>query len=203
MGHDDRVRVSCAALCRIQNEQGHYLLGLNRDRLTQGKRIYTPLGGALRYDDSALLEQFDAIPESATNQDLRLFIKAATLPAFKTWFNRREGRETSAFRELREELVEEFAVVSDLAPEDVTITFLHAYETRGITGRGASPGALTHYFHDIYAVTFVSPEVRAAVENAPPSSGLRWFSERQLNLEIIEDGALVDGRALVDSSQSI
>src|SRR5215207_1609051 len=182
MSHDNRVRISCAALCRIQDAQGRYLLGLNSDRLAQGRHIYTPLGGALQYEADDLLARFDAVPEAASSRDLRLFIPPERLSDFRVWFLSRTGRETSAFRELCEELVDEFGVLTALSPQDVQIDYLHTYQTRAETGRGASLGALTQYFHDIFAVAFASPLTREIMERLPISSGLRWFSEEQLSL---------------------
>ena len=201
MSHDNRVRISCAALCRIQDARGRYLLGLNSDRLAQGRRIYTPLGGALRYEADDLLARFDAVPEDSRNRDLRLFIPPERLPDFRLWFLSRTERETSAFRELREELVDEFDVLTALSQEDVQIDYLHTYQTSGETGRSASLGAMTQYFHDIFAVAFISTEIRAPIERIPITSGLRWFSEEQLSSGVTEDGALVDGRALLTETE--
>lgn len=193
----NRLRISCAGLCRIRDARGFYLLGLNRDRASQGKAIYMPLGGALHYHAPDLLTRFEATPEDAATNDLRLFINPAHLDAFRAWYLRREERETSAYRELVEELVDEFAVLPALPPDDVQIAYTNTYEARAITDRHNAIGQLTHYLHDIFDVEFRSPIARAALENAAQTTGLRWFSTHELQTSLTADGASLDGRALL------
>ena len=194
---DHKQRVSCAALCRIRDEQGRYLLGLNADRRAQGIEIYMPIGGALRWLDLTPLASFAAVPENAETHDLRLFIDPARIDRFRAWFLTRSGRETSPFRELREELVEEFAVLASLRPTDVRMDFAGIYEAEAITGRGASVGAPTRYFHDIFDVTFLIPAHRDALDAVSGETGLRWFDEAELRRGDTADHARLDGRALL------
>ncbi len=194
---DQKQRVSCAALCRIRDGRGRYLLGLNADRRAQGLSIYMPIGGALRWLDPTPLASFVAVPENDDTHDLRLFIDPTRIERFRAWFLTRSGRETSPFRELREELVEEFAVLPALRPVDLRMNFAGIYETEAVTGRGASAGVPTRYFQDIFDVTFTVEAHRVALETLDPQTGLRWFDEADLRRGAAADGARIDGRALL------
>lgn len=191
-----RQRVSCAGLCVITNAQGHYLLGLNQARLARGKAVYTPIGGALRYHHPYLLQQFAAVQEDATNHDLRLFMPPACVDAFRDWFHSRINRETTPFRELYEELVEEFQLLDWLNPFDVEMKYLHTYENVYLSERSGGSIA-TRYFHDIFRVTFCSEAARLAVENAHPSTGLRWFSYDELVAGVSADGAKLNAETIL------
>jgi hypothetical protein len=187
----NRQRVSCAGLCRIKDGHGRYLLGLNRNRMEQGKSIYMPLGGALCYFAPDLLARFDAVPEDATSNDLRLFIDAGYLEEFRQWFLGREEREVSPYRELHEELVDEFAFLPALSPNDIVYSYARTVERVTTTLRSGVNGVMTHYFHDIYDVAFLSPDVREILERAPLASGLRWFSNAEILRGTADDGALI------------
>ncbi len=196
----DRQRVSCAALCRINDPDGRYLLGLNKNRLAQGREIYMPLGGALEFYAPDLLARFDATPEAPGSQDLRLFMPPAQIPAFRDWFLTRQQRETSPLRELTEELVDEFAVLSALAPSDISARYLRTYEGEATSGRSVSYGAWTRYLHEVFDITVVSPAVLRALLQVPPASGLRWFSEANIRRGVSDDGVAVDGGALLTTN---
>jgi len=195
----DRQRVSCAALCRINDADGRYLLGLNKNRLAQGREIYMPLGGALEYHAPDLLARFDATPEAPDSQDLRLFMAQTRIPAFRDWFLTRQERETSPLRELVEELVDEFAVLPALLPGDIAARYLRTYEGEATSGRSVSYGAWTHYLHEVFDISFVNPAVLDALLTVPPASGLRWVSEADIVRGASDDGTAVDGRALVET----
>jgi hypothetical protein len=192
-----RQRISCAGLCRIQDGHGRYLLGLNLDRFKQGLRVYTPLGGALRYYNPAILDRFHAIPEDPGTCDLRMLIDATQVDAFREWFITRQERETSVFRELYEELVDEFRLLDHLAPGAVQVRFCAIYEHQGITGRGAANGTFTHYFHDIFEIHLIDPILRDLLASAERVQGLRWFTEAEILHGTTDDDAVVDGKALL------
>ena len=198
-GVQGRQRVSCAGLCRIRDAQGRYLLGLNVNRLAQGRRIFMPLGGALRYDNPDLLAYFDAVPEDATTRDLRLFINPVRLDDFRAWFRLRERREITSFRELQEELVDEFRALTSLSPEDTDITFVGTYEGEGLSERQGVNGVWTYYLHDLFEVSFAA-DVLALLSAVPPETGLRWFTDADLLRGAAEDGTPINARALLDSS---
>lgn len=189
--------MSCAALARLRDDNGRYLLGLNQNRLAQGRRVYLPLGGALQYDDPRLPERFDAISEAPGSRDLRLLMPTARLAAFRDWFLARQERETSVFRELREELVDEFRALPSLAPEQVAIRFAATYESEGVTDRSSSPGSRTYYLHEIFDVDVPDADMRATLRRVTPESGLRWLTPDDLRRGRADDGVPVDGRALL------
>ncbi len=172
------IRVSCAALCRIEHA-GRFLLLLNQNRRRKGLYVLSPLGGALQVTAPDRLAAFGAVPESPASDDLRLALPLGALPAFRTWFYSGEDRETSPFRELREELVSEAGLLDALDPAQVTCTPLWALEEEALTQRLGQTGLLTHYFLEIYDITF-DAAVLGLLLLAPAESGAVWVTAEQI-----------------------
>lgn len=171
------LRVSCGGLCRILDPAaGRYLLGMNRNRLQRGDQILMPLGGALAYFQPPPVDFTLEVPDT---HDLRLFMPDAQVETFRAWFHRRVDRETSPFRELAEELVEEYAVLDALAPSDVTLTHRFTHEHRRFTNRSGVTGVLTHSLQEIYDAAFHRhwDTLRALT----PDTGLYWVSADQIH----------------------
>jgi hypothetical protein len=173
------IRVSCAALCRIEH-LGKLLLLLNLNRREKGIYRLGPIGGALRLFDLDRLAAFGAVSEDPAQEDLRLTIRPAVLPAFREWFYTGEGRERSPFRELREELVCESKLLPALAPEDVDCRYLWTVEEESLTDRHGQTGLLTHYFLEIYDIKFRTNAVLGPLLIAPPDSGAVWLTVEQI-----------------------
>lgn len=191
------IRVSCAALCRIEHV-GRFLLMLNRNRRAKGVYVLSPIGGALRLYDPRPLVEFGAIPEDANSADLRLTLRTSLLPDFRDWFSRGEGREQSPFRELREELVTESGLLPDLKPEDVTGTYLWTVEEETFTDRQGQTGLLTHYFLEIYDIKFNTAAALGPLLVASEESGAVWLPAEQIDqqdtIQLSVDGALREVR---------
>ncbi|PJF25496.1 MAG: hypothetical protein CUN53_12505 [Phototrophicales bacterium] len=197
---DGRVRVSCAGLCRIRDDDGRYLLALNYDRLTRGVRVYTPLGGGLEYHPPDLLARFDAEPENPGGRELRLYLPVARFPEFRMWFMQRIERETDPFRELREELVEELGVVEALRRSDVAFEGVRRLDAERVTDRSGAEGLSTRYLLEIFDVRFTSSAVRAALTSLPADGALRWITPTELDAGRTDDGADVEASALLEKS---
>jgi hypothetical protein len=194
---DGRVRVSCAGLCRIRDDEGRYLLALNHNRLTRGVRVYTPLGGGLEYHAPDLPARFDAEPENPDGRELRLYLPSARFAEFRAWFLRRIERETDPFRELREELVEELGAVEALRRSDVAFEGVQALDAERVTDRTGAEGLSTRYLLEVFDVRLKSPEVRAALANLPADGALRWITRAELDAGQTDDGAAVEASALL------
>ncbi|NLE52350.1 MAG: hypothetical protein GX613_13195 [Chloroflexi bacterium] len=200
----DRIRVSCASLCRIEHE-GWFLLLLNADRRQRGLYVLSPIGGALSITAYDRLAPFAAILETPQNDDLRLTLPRAKLPHFREWFYSGQGRERSPFRELREELVDEASLLPALEPEDVTWEHLWTAEEEAFTKRGGQMGVFTHYFLEVFGVGFTNDAVMSALLAAPSESGARWVTREQIedaaHINLTVDGAersvRVNGRAIL------
>jgi hypothetical protein len=174
------IRISCAALCRIEH-QGKFLLLLNQNRRQKGVYQLGPIGGALRlYDLIRVRTAFHAVLENPTEPDLRLMLPQTMLPAFRDWFYTGEGRESSPFRELREELVDESHILSDLVPDDVYCHYQHTVENEQMTDRRGLTGRLTHYFLEIYDIQFKYLTHRRTLLYAGPETGAVWLPPQQL-----------------------
>jgi hypothetical protein len=194
---DGRVRVSCAGLCRIRDDDGRYLLALNQNRLTRGVQVYTPLGGGLEYHAPDLLARFDAEPENPDGHELRLYLPSARFPEFRAWFLRRVERETDPFRELREELVEELGVIDTLRRSDVVFESVRMLDAERVTDRTGAEGLPTRYLLEVFDVRLKSPGVRAALTNLPADGALRWITPTELDAGQTDDGAAVEASALL------
>jgi hypothetical protein len=185
------IRVSCAALCRIEHN-GRFLLLLNRNRREKGLYVLTPIGGALAVEDLNALERFSGIIESAESRDLRLVIPQEQLPAFREWFYAGVDRETSPYRELYEELVRETGLLAVLRPDQVLCEHLWTIEEDAFTQRHGYSGWLTHYFLEIYSIKFKSAAVLGPLLIAKPESGAVWVTREQLEhggmIELTFDG---------------
>jgi hypothetical protein len=160
---DDIIRISCAALCRIEIGD-RFLLEINKNR----GDVLTPIGGALEFHEEArtFLESIGAVFQKG--RDLRLVIPTSGLPAFREWFSRKEHRETDPLRELREELIEEHGILPEWPAEEPVISFLRMVELEEATTRKDQAGMLTHYFYEIF-----SARLPAAVESACVSAASR------------------------------
>lgn len=181
------IRVSCAVLCRITlNDK--FLLLLNHNR--RGKGIYqlSPIGGALEVYDLDFLAQFDALLEKPDNHDLRFTMPSPMLGTFRQWFKSGQGRESSPFRELHEELVLETGIMPKLSEDDVEYRLFKTVERAQETDRHGQTGVYTHYFLEIYDVKFTSHHALGYILSAPHNTGAQWLtaeevkSERPLNL---------------------
>lgn len=198
------IRVSCAALCRIEH-LGRLLLLLNANRREKGLYRLGPVGGALQMFDLARLSAFNASLEDVSSGDLRLAMPHTALPAFRDWFYTGEGRERSPFRELREELVNESKLLAALEPDDVDCRYLWTTEEESLTDRRGQTGLLTHYFLEIYDIKFKTSVALGSLLSAPPDSGAVWLTLEQIQqpatVQLTIDGkvreVLVRGKPLV------
>ncbi|MBN1564100.1 MAG: hypothetical protein JXA10_09675, partial [Anaerolineae bacterium] len=173
------IRVSCAALCRIEHG-GKFLLLLNRNRRAKGIYRLGPIGGALELLDSSYLKLFEAIPEDAAKNDLRLTIPHRLLPSFKQWFYSGMGREQSPFRELYEELVIEAKLLADLRQEDIACKLVWTIEDQDFTDRQGQTGLLTQYFLEVYDIKFKTPQTLGPLLTPSDESGALWLTENQI-----------------------
>ena len=197
LSRSEWIRVSCAALCRIEHV-GRFLLMLNSNRREKGVYVLSPIGGALSLYDPLRLVEFGAIPEDSNSADLRLTMRTTLLPDFRDWFSRGEGRERSPFRELQEELVTESGLLRELNPEDVTCTYLWTVEEETFTDRQGQTGLLTHYFLEIYDVRFNTAAALGPLLVASEESGVVWLPAEQIaqqnTIQLAVDGALREVR---------
>lgn len=175
----DWIRVSCAVLCRIKHLD-RYLLLLNANRRQKGLYILSPVGGALAVDNPTIFQRWSAIPESPDGRDLRCLMPLVRLDEFRQWFIAGVERERSPFRELHEELVTESRLLTALEPDDVRFDFVRMREEEQLTQRSGQTGLLTHYFQEIYDITFTSWRVMGALLAAPLDSGALWVDEAQV-----------------------
>jgi len=161
---ENGVRISASILARIVIDD-RYLLVLNKRRRVAGRRVYTPVGGAIMLDEAARPFLLGIGAAFETGANLRFMLPIDNVPAFEAWFHRREGRETSPYRELREELVEEEGVLDVLPEGSIRVTFLGFAKQRAITDRPGCEGLLTYRFYEVHDVGFL-PEPTGCIRRA-------------------------------------
>lgn len=174
-----RLRVSCAAFCRIEYE-GQYLFILNRERARRGQWSITPIGGALWHFDPPILREIGAQVENPGAHDLRFCLPDADgeahLDAFRGWFYQRVERETDPFRELREELVEEQGILPALVREHVNLRFAYALERRSLSNRPGAPVAETQFFWEVFDAELTDHGLMRRLRDADRQQGIFWLS---------------------------
>jgi hypothetical protein len=182
------IRISAANLTRIELDD-RVLVGLNKKRLQAGKKVYTPFGGALEFYESArpFLENLGADFEKGN--DLRLVISEDRLPEFENWFYQQTERESSPYRELREELIDEERVLSNLPEDAVNLEYLRTTTERAVTDRPGQVGKVTQRFFEIYKATF-KPEYEQMLRTAlaRPDSHLGIVTESEILAGVSDSG---------------
>jgi hypothetical protein len=174
---NQEVRVSAAYLFRIK-VSGKYLL-IKGSRFPQ----YQPVGGVFKVSSqgSALLQAIgarddDLIGVDATStSDLRIRIQGKHLRKFYSWYDSREGREDSPWREFYEELV-----VPGIVPASEFPFVFHNYKGRVVDKIRTSEyaGCLEILIADIYELLPTTSQEDALKSTMADTSGqFRWFDE--------------------------
>jgi hypothetical protein len=192
------VRISCGALCRIPHPTENWLLlGINRSLLSKGQRVLKPIGGALAFDPAAL--PFTPTLENPQKTELRLSLPQTQVEVFAAWFSTRTGRETDPFRELREELVDEYGVLPQLNRSDVQMSYRNTVRTQRFSDRAGATGLLTHSFQEIFDVRFTHPALEQLLVRATPTTGLFWVTAAQIRDGTLSDDIHIQAKTLLDS----
>ena len=183
----ETIRISCAALCRIEID-GKFLLEINKNR----GDILTPIGGALEFRDEArpFLQTLGA--DFQKGKDLRLVIPVESIPEFRKWFLSKSGRETDPLRELREELIEEHRVLPAWSAEEPELSYLRLAELEEPSTRKDQVGVLTQYFYEIFSVRLPQEVERACVQAASsPTGTLHLLSRGEMAASLTHGGYLL------------
>jgi hypothetical protein len=168
---ESQIRVSCGSMCRILID-GKYLLILNQNRRKKGQYQLSPIGGAIAIDSWDCLASMSTQAETANSNDLRFYIDSSQIDEFRSWFYARQNRETDPFREIYEELVLESQALFDLSRRDVSMRFDRIVEDQKQTDRKGLTGQFTHYFFDIFDVSFRPTDIKLRLRTAPSEAGV-------------------------------
>jgi hypothetical protein len=178
------MRFSCPGFARILDERGRYALLLNRKRTKKGRHVFSPVGGALQLNTSEdmhyLIEAFGA-SDFENGLDLRFQAPDDQEAEIKKWFHSDSSRqrcETSALRELKEELVHENKILTTKDLEGVCETFSH-FCYRSALKQGTK--AETRYIVEVYDIDLPVPTLAKLIENAcEPFSKLYFANESEI-----------------------
>lgn len=202
------MRISCPGFARILDAEGRYALLVNKKREDKGRRIFSPIGGALQLytpqDMQYLIETFGA-KNFENGLDLRFQVPDSRVPEIDSWLRSSLGfqmRETSAAREVAEELVEENRILTlqDLksASEQFGHFCYHSAEKRNdsVSDRKIT----THYIVEVYDWTFSSSKPLAKLLRAAEGSNPRvYFAHR----DEIQWGRTATGEEIGDITKTL
>jgi len=196
---DSRIRISAASIDRIIIS-GRYLLILNKSRLKENKRIYTPVGGAIKIEPSAieyLKNKFDAEFENQEENELRLSMPKKHLLKFQDWFYKRIEREITPYREIKEELVDESKLLDSFSEEEIRIKYVGCYIDKGITDRLGQIGKETIRFLELFDVNFSEGIKNKILEQYQKNEFITLVEKDEIEKNITMDGIQIASTALV------
>lgn len=175
------IRVSTSYLFRIKIDDKYLLI--------RGRRFpqFQPVGGVHKVTAQGSGELLamgvtddDLVPfDSSSRGDLRVRVPGRRIARFFTWFNSRQGREDSPWREFQEELVASSILSGAHFPH-----IMHNYVRRDVDKIRYSPHAqsLEILVADIYELT-PNPDQEAELRNLMNSGhpDLLWASTQQIS----------------------
>lgn len=188
----NKIRISCASLASIKID-GKYLLCLNKSALAKGMQLYTPFGGALEYNESALnfLNNLEVEFERKT-PDLRLKTDKSNLDLFEIWFGKKVDREVGIERELIEEMVDEENIFNDLNKNDFTSTYIDTVKINQQRNEYDS-----YHFFEIFNVEFSRNKIKEIYKSILLKDKLVLATKQEILNEI------VDGKRISDHCKAI
>lgn len=174
----NKIRVSCAGFAKI-NINGKYLLLRNKRNFKNGETVYTPIGGGIKFLPNAVdfLNSIGGVLEK--EDDLRIHIDTENYNIFKDWFLSKKDRETTIFREMREELVDEEKLLNDLKLCDFKEKKVNVIETTQewiIDGESKT----SYYFFEIFEVTFKDAVEKDILKNISVDDRFKFFTEEEI-----------------------
>lgn len=180
---NNKIRISCAAFASIKFGD-KYLLCLNKNKLENGLDVFTPLGGALEYKQSAkdFLDNL-GVEYLRETPDLRLMMGRDNLDLFEIWFSKRIDREVSVARELVEEMVYEEGILESLNPSDYTSEHIKSEKLE----TEMDNLAVCMYF-EIFNVKFNIPKAREIFMSLENNDKIGLFTEEEILKGVSENG---------------
>jgi SMODS-associated NUDIX domain len=185
----ETVRLSATVLASLQDSAGRYALLVNKQGLTRGERILTPLGGAVEVTalGKTALQQLLAVQEAdfEKGNDLRIrTVAREAIGSFIAWFAARDGnaRELDPRRELIEELIDESRVLpvayKDRLANDATVRHI-GYGSEFVVSKRS--GTETVSIGDVCQVTLPDDILTELLHGAEqPNSPLAFASAGEI-----------------------
>lgn len=183
------MRISCPGFARILDAKGRYALLVNKKREGKGRRVFTPIGGALQLhtptDMQYLIETFGA-KNFENGLDLRFQVPDSRVPEIEGWIRSPLGlqmRETSAAREVAEELVDENRILTlrDLNGTSERFGHFCYYSAEKQDFPEPNQKTLTRYIVEVYDWTFATAELAKLQRAAEgPNPRVYFASEAEI-----------------------
>ena len=168
-GPDALVYVSVAVFARMEVGE-HLLLSRNKKSFEEGRTVYTPLGGAVEVTDFSegfLEEHLKNIgAKLRKGNDLRFDIPQGRLDeiivVMKEFSDFHHGTKVALYRELREELVDEFRLLQDLPLRMLRSSFMQTVNVREEEGRDGTPERVQRVYV-VYGVEIEDPAYKGSI----------------------------------------
>lgn len=183
---NNKIRISCAAFASIKFGD-KYLLCLNKNKLENDIKVFTPFGGALEYKENAkgFLDNLrvDYLRETP---DLRLMLDMDNLDLFEIWFSKRIDRETSVDRELIEEMVIEECILDSLKPNEYTSEYLKSEKVESVIDNTSF-----HMYFEIFKIKFSIPKAREIIMCIEENDKIELFTEEEILNGVSDNGVKI------------
>lgn len=204
------VRVSCAAFADI-TASGRICLIINRNRWKEkGELVLTPVGGAIRLTSEGIDELCSLLEIGRDafekEPDLRFIMHGRHANDLIGWFLRRQKRETSPDRELREELILETGLLTDNDLRGAKYGQPWYQKELAITDRAGQEGKLTLRLLEVYPTNFNKDTLAKLLSAAKqPDSMIRFVTDKEIFKGFNSEGIKIASvaRTLIQPDNSI
>lgn len=186
------LRVSAASFADIRYGDKRALT-INKNRLSKGERVLTPIGGAIELTLQGMKEvrQLLEIDETAFEKgnDLRLLMAGKNVNKLCQWFLRRENREITPEREFREELIEELGLFTPADFAGISFQLLGFQTELAETGRVGREGRLTLRLIEIHNTQLTEVVLDKLVqETEKPKAMIKFVSGDEIVRGVSSEG---------------
>ncbi|HKX23859.1 MAG TPA: hypothetical protein VJM46_01355 [Candidatus Saccharimonadales bacterium] len=151
MGTGTRIRVSCTALARIEDDAGNLALYASRK---DDRTILRPPGGS--FQSGSRSHSYLATNFGATmfehERDLRFTVPTTQVDRLVAWFGTRQLRETGVTRVLAEQLIDRARILAPSDARHLTQALRGRVQHRGITARDSAPIKDTLYLVEVFDI---------------------------------------------------
>lgn len=204
------LRVSAAAFADIRYNDGQRALTVNKNRLLKGEKVLTPIGGAIELTAGGIneLKQLLEIEDIAfeKGRDLRLIIAGKNANKLREWFLRRENRETTPKRELKEELVDELDLLTPADLAGIQFELLGFQTELAETNRVGQEGKMTLRLVEVHEAQLPDVVLAKLLQKAAePEAMIRFVDDQEIIASVTKEGTEIGSVAnlLLKPAESI
>lgn len=188
------IRFSCGALVRFSFNK-KFVFFLNPTSTKSGKPIYSPLGGALEYEEKGKLELEKLGAINFEGKDLRFFVPVKNVKAIKDWFFKQKNREVGPEREMHEELTKENKLLNKKDLKSSSLSFLGFAVSPGVSNRFSTP-VKTIGLIEMYELSLSSGALNKLVKKGLEDGAIILASKKEINNQMTKNGKLISKNSI-------